>query len=561
MVTFPKHLTVGASDQQTVYELAEDQLLIRRTETSSEPELRSFLRAEGLESDELPRYMEQARATLAPLGLEWITLGGQRFATLETADQLVAERSDVAEVRPVYYEAGGGPETAATPIFDTLVVDIAADLQDNTLAALAELGLERHGPMSALLAPLHVFSVPADTRQTLDRSASLAAAVAAVPGVNAVEFDWLKLETYHFVPSDTLYPYQWNMQRISAEEAWDVGVGTPDVWMAIIDSGFDLGHPDIPFTPNIDGQFTHFNADQFLTGYAPPYDASPSGVHHGTAVAGIAGAITGNGVGVAGLAGNCQIMPVRLGRIPTALRVAVGLTWAVLWGAKVANLSLSTTPTLAAISAVENAWHAGMVVCAAAGNWGGDTSSPLVSFPARYPRAIAVGASDLDDQRKRPASSDGQWWWGSQFGPTLDVVAPGVNIYTTDERGSTGYDPSSDYLQSFGGTSGATPHVAGLAALLFSIAPSLTNQDVRDLIEVTCDKVSPPLYPYADTAGHDNGLWQEQVGYGRINAAEAARIALVVETLPILLPIMVMIRRALQPLQLFTRRLGSVIAT
>jgi hypothetical protein len=78
---------------------------------------------------------------------------------------------------------------------------------------------------------------------------------------------------------------------------------------------------------------------------------------------------------------------------------------------------------------------------------------------------------------------------------------------------------------------------------------------------VTCDKVSPTRYPYANTPGHDNGLWQEQVGYGRINAAEAARIALVVEMLPILLPIMVMIRRALQPLQLFTRRLGSVIAT
>jgi thermitase len=115
-------------------------------------------------------------------------------------------------------------------------------------------------------------------------------------------------------------------------------------------------------------------------------------------------------------------------------------------------------------------------------------------------------------------------------------------------------------VQSFGGTSGATPHVAGLAALLFSIAPSLTNQDVRDLIEVTCDKVSPTLYPYAATPGHGNGLWQEEVGYGRINAAEAARIALILEMLPILLKFMVTIRRGLQPLQLFTRRLGLVIA-
>jgi hypothetical protein len=105
---------------------------------------------------------------------------------------------------------------------------------------------------------------------------------------------------------------------------------------------------------------------------------------------------------------------------------------------------------------------------------------------------------------------------------------------------STG-DTQGDYVSLFNGTSAATPHVAGLAALIMSVNPTLTNQEVRDLIESTCDKISPALYPYATTAGRPNGTWHQEVGYGRINANRAVSGA-VINTAPVLqniLPIIV----------------------
>jgi hypothetical protein len=259
-------------------------------------------------------------------------------------------------------------------------------------------------------------------------------------------------------------------------------------------------------------------------------------VGHGTACAGIAAATISNNTGVAGVAGSCQIMPVRLGSVPTSTRVAAGINWARTRGASVGSLSLTTTSTTAAVNAVVNAWNAGMVLCAATGNGGGNTSSPPIGFPANHPNTIAVGASDQNDQRKRPASADGETWWGSQYGPQLDVVAPGVLIWTTDEQGTSGY-ANGDYVSNFNGTSSATPHVAGLAGLIMSVNPTLTNQEVRDLIESTCDKISPAMYPYANTAGRPNGTWHQEVGYGRINAERAVSGA-VVNTAPELQPIL-----------------------
>ena len=112
-------------------------------------------------------------------------------------------------------------------------------------------------------------------------------------------------------------------------------------------------------------------------------------------------------------------MPVRLGITPSADRVAAGINWAATNGARVANLSLTTSGTAAATTAVANAWAAGMVLCAATGNNAGNTTSPAIGFPANHPNVIAVGASDQNDQRKRPESADGECW-GSHFGPEID---------------------------------------------------------------------------------------------------------------------------------------------
>jgi Subtilase family len=128
---------------------------------------------------------------------------------------------------------------------------------------------------------------------------------------------------------------------------------------------------------------------------------------------------------------------------------------------------------------------------------------------------MACGASDKGDNRKTPTTAEP---WGSDFGPEMSVVAPGLLIPTIDRQGSDGYE-TGDYKSDFNGTSSATPQVAGLAALIKSLFPTLTNVQIRDRIERNADKVG--AVPYSTTSGHPNGTWNQEMGYGRINALKS----------------------------------------
>ena len=538
MPTFPDRLTVGATQKPVTYTLARGHYLIRVRDTDTFSSVDRFA-AGGLMSDKISDYVEAARLTLEPAGFRWIEVASGFSA--DVAETQLAADPGVEEVLPVYFTLGGGPESAATPLRDTINVELGGDA-NVVISAVEALGLGHDANASALLAPVHVFRVPAE--KTFAEAMDLLTEITALPGVLSAEFDWLKLETYTAAPNDPNFAQQWGLNAIQLAGALDLATGSSNVWIAIIDSGFDLYHPDIDFTPNTAANPTHFNAEQALAGDPPPYNAASAGVFHGTSVAGIAAARTDNALGVAGVGGGCQVMPVRLGTVPSANRVAAGVNWAANNGARVASMSLGTTGTVAANSAMANAWAAGLVICAATGNGGRDTTSPAVNFPANHSDVIAVGASDQDAERKRPASSDGEGW-GSQFDNNTDVVAPGVRIWTTDEQGASGYndngggpvrvagvdyprsgDAAGDYFSVFNGTSSATPHVAGLAGLLFSAAPAQTNAQVRNLIESTCTKISPGLYPYATVAGRPNGTWHQEVGYGQINAHAALQALL-----------------------------------
>ena len=125
---------------------------------------------------------------------------------------------------------------------------------------------------------------------------------------------------------------------------------------------------------------------------------------------------------------------------------------------------------------------------------------------------MTVGASNPQDERKTRTSSDGENWWGSNFGPTMWVLAPGVFVHTTDIAGATGYE-AGDYTATFNGTSSATPHVAAAAALMLSANPNLSTSDVRALLSTSAKRL----------AGQTG--WTEELGFGRLDVGAAVAAA------------------------------------
>jgi subtilisin family serine protease len=306
------------------------------------------------------------------------------------------------------------------------------------------------------------------------------------------------------------------MEQINAGGAghtgWNIERGDAGVIICVLDEGCDLTHPDLTFTPAPSG----INLGTMMP------DGSPTG-NHGTACAGIAAASTNNTEGVAGVAGDCTILPVATQNW-TDVEIAAGIRYATDEGARVISMSFGLDawdPNIIDPS-IQYAFDADVVMLVATHNDNDD-----IRYPATNALVMAVGASDQVDNRKTPTSPDGEWWWGSNFGPEISVVAPGVLCPSTDRQGTDGYNTAAgaagNYVMDFNGTSAATPHVAGLAALLISLDTTLTNVEVRAIIESTADKVG--VVPYVVEPGYPNGTWNEEMGYGRINVHQALDIA------------------------------------
>jgi Subtilase family len=308
-----------------------------------------------------------------------------------------------------------------------------------------------------------------------------------------------------FTPDDPLFGQQWGLARIEAPRAWQIARGAPSIVVAVLDEGVELTHPDLDLYPQ------SWNASTDTP------DGSPTG-NHGTACAGIVAARLDNAQGVAGVAGGVRVMAIATATWAD-VDIAEGLYFAADNGARVVSMSFGVYPSWGwwdfdlIRDALQYAHDKGLVLVAASGN----EDMAQARFPGSDSRTICVGGSNRSDERKRNGDSSGEPWWGASYGPDLDVVAPCLEIPTTDRLGAAGY-AGGDYFDAFNGTSSATPHVAGLAALVLSLRPNLSNVEVRRLIESNCDKISPALYAYADTAGKPSGTWHEEVGYGRVNA-------------------------------------------
>ncbi|WP_280176653.1 S8 family serine peptidase [Methanococcoides methylutens] len=302
-----------------------------------------------------------------------------------------------------------------------------------------------------------------------------------------------------FAVNDPYYHYQWNLHStygINVEPAWEITTGD-GVVVAILDTGVAQNAPDLEDTNFVSG-YDFINRDN-----------DPSDDHsHGTHVAGTIAQSTNNGIGVAGVAYDCSIMPVKvLGADGSGnlAQLVEGIYFATDNGADVISMSLGYPPRyypgVALDNALEYADEKGVTIVAAAGNDG----TRFISYPAAYDKCIAVGATGYD----------GNLAPYSNYGPGLDVVAPGGNTgqdLNNDEYGDgilqNTFDPSTQVFSYyfFQGTSMATPHVSGVAALLISQGAS--NDEVRTALESTAMDLGK------------NG-WDTAYGYGLIDAKAA----------------------------------------
>ncbi len=313
---------------------------------------------------------------------------------------------------------------------------------------------------------------------------------------------------------------QWGLDRIRAESAWARADGTGAL-VAVVDTGVDLEHPDLAakIVAYPDADFVE--PDGTCTGPADNRTCTQDGAQdahgHGTHVAGIAAALTNNGVGVAGTAPGARILPVRVLNANgegTSGQVAAGIRYAADKGADVINLSLGFLSGLGAVAkvlgqldpvyaAIDYAWEKGAAVIIAAGN----DSVPLCAEPSAHPRAVCVGATDKRDLRTFYSNSDATLT--STF-----LVAPGGagllfcsgDIFSTYLRTSPSTCSPEPGYTALAGTSMATPFVAGVAALL--AGQGLSNQQIVDRLKTTSDDLGLP--------GRDL-----LYGYGRVNAARA----------------------------------------
>lgn len=291
------------------------------------------------------------------------------------------------------------------------------------------------------------------------------------------------------VPNDRLFEYQWGMQdsgyglRLPTARSYTLGSG---ITVAVVDTG-------------VRNDLSDFAGTSFL----PAWDATtqqPGGVDrngHGTHACGTIAQATNNGIGCAGVAPGVRLLPVKaLGDNGQGsnFSVAVGIRYAVDQGAQVINLSVGGSPSEVVRDACRYAAARGVVVVCASGNSG----KKGLAYPARYPETIAVGAVGTDGFRAP----------FSQYGPELSLVAPGARILQQTIRQGGG---SSGYYY-FSGTSMAAPAVAGAAALLKSLDPSLSPTEVRDLL---CRSAQDRGLPGRD----------DQHGAGLLDAGAACRLA------------------------------------
>jgi subtilisin family serine protease len=352
--------------------------------------------------------------------------------------------------------------------------------------------------------------------------------ITAIQGLSYVQYaEKVGLLTTSLVPNDPYFnnnnyhPQNWHLQKINAASAWNLNIGSTNTVIAVLDNEIDWQHPDL--APNLfqntvelangnDGIDNDLNGaiDDFYGWDAADNDNDPSGTYildHGTHCAGIASGATNNSTGVSSIGYNCRIMPVKICSSSVTFNGPISMTAAIAgviyarrtgadviscsWGGPTQNATLSSEIALAIANNI--------VVVAAAGN----TNSNIANYPAATTGVISVAATNPNDER---ASF-------STYNSTVDISAPGTNIFSTNSRLIPNTPDGYSYKS---GTSMACPLVAGLCGLILTQNPSFTPAQVLSCLQTTSTNINsiPANIPYA-------GL----IGSGRINAPQAVLCA------------------------------------
>ena len=351
---------------------------------------------------------------------------------------------------------------------------------DHARQIVAALGVREDGilPATGVL----VLSLPDQVDE-----AGFANALASRPDVEFAELDRI-VRPAEVTPNDPWFAnWEGHLKRIQAPAAWSTTTGSPNVVIAILDTGVDATHEDLvsKLVPGWNSNNNNSNTSDV------------SG--HGTAVAGTAAAASNNGMGVASVCWGCMIMPVRVSDASgnaTYSAIASGLTWAADHGARVANISYIVSDSSVVTSAAQYFQSKGGVVASSAGNYSTFSNS------SDNPYILTVSATDQSDVI----------YDYSNTGKNIDLAAPGDSFSTQMGGG---------YV-STGGTSYSSPIVAGVAALVMSANPSLSGAQVQNILKESADDLG--------ALG-----WDSTYGSGRVNAARAVSMAAggpIVDVLP-----------------------------
>lgn len=283
------------------------------------------------------------------------------------------------------------------------------------------------------------------------------------------------------IPDDPDYTQNWGLEKIGAPQTWQ-NLPQTSISVAVIDTGCRKNHEDLASNLDI---ANGINLTSDNNGDSKDFE---DGNGHGTHCSGIIASVMNNGKGTVGVAPNVKIVPIKVlenDGVGSVISVSLGIKMAAdIANVRVISLSLGGAGNIPRMmkEAVDYASERGKLVVVAAGNENDDAA---YFSPASYEKCFCVGATTNNDTRA----------WFSNYGSAVDIAAPGNEIYST-------YGLSDSSYETLSGTSMATPFVSGLAAAVFSLNPSITSQEVRDIIQQNAD----PL------------ITDKPIGAGRINA-------------------------------------------